>query len=289
MKDEEYLGGVMGLSQDLSRCDLGGGGCCLALAAFVVKAAVIFIEDAGLAAVFEGQGIDQHNHASTHQINPTNLKTHRWAIQRAAHLDVAAVGRCRDLLTALNGKLLEFDFRNGGLRCVRGIEFGVGRWCGCVALGWLVWLVWCWGCVRAGYVKARMADHPPTENPLTHNTHKNAHRRKYDGVKWGVRRMEDLLYELSVVGVFPPSAADARWVFCVVLSLLARAPTNGTVPFIPTSILRLTVTTTGPLDERYTHYRTAAVVTAATGASCPWRSWRASGSASRPTTRRARR
>jgi hypothetical protein len=25
-------------------------------------------------------------------------------------------------------------------------------------------------------------------------------RRKYDGVKWGVKRMEDLLYELSLVG-----------------------------------------------------------------------------------------
>lgn len=28
------------------------------------------------------------------------------------------MSRCRDLLTALNGKLLEFDFRNGGLRYV---------------------------------------------------------------------------------------------------------------------------------------------------------------------------
>ncbi len=58
------------------------------------------------------------------------------------------MARCRDLLTALNGKLLEFDFRNGALR------------------------------------------------------------RKYDGVKWGVRRMEDLLYELSVVGVLPRVGGD---------------------------------------------------------------------------------
>jgi hypothetical protein len=39
-----------------------------------------------------------------------------WAIQRAARLDVEGVARCRNLLTALNGKLLEFDFRNGNLR-----------------------------------------------------------------------------------------------------------------------------------------------------------------------------
>jgi hypothetical protein len=75
-------------------------------------------------------------------------KQTRWAILRAAQLDVESVARCRDLLTALNGKLLEFDFRNGNLR------------------------------------------------------------RKYDGVKWGVRRMEDLLYELSVVGVFPQEGGD---------------------------------------------------------------------------------
>jgi hypothetical protein len=29
-------------------------------------------------------------------------------------------------------------------------------------------------------------------------------RRKFDGVKWGVRRTEDLLYELSIVGLSAP-------------------------------------------------------------------------------------
>lgn len=56
--------------------------------------------------------------------------------------------------------------------------------------------------------------HPTTTTPPTTTLvylHIHTHmrtftcRRKYDAVKWGVRRMEDLLYELSVVGVFPPA------------------------------------------------------------------------------------
>ena len=78
-----------------------------------------------------------------------------------------------------------------GLRCV-GLVC-VGRWC-----GWL----------RTVYIKARRQAERQAPKARTHT--QKTHRRKYDGVKWGVRRMEDLLYELSVVGVFPPSAADAR-------------------------------------------------------------------------------
>jgi len=40
----------------------------------------------------------------------------RYAIKRASSMDVAAVARCRDMLSTLHGKLLEFDFRNGPLR-----------------------------------------------------------------------------------------------------------------------------------------------------------------------------
>lgn len=78
----------------------------------------------------------------------------RLAIKRASAMEVEAVVRCRDLLQSLNGKLLEFEFRNGNLR------------------------------------------------------------RKFDGVKWGVRRTEDLLYELSIVGLSapppPPGQEEAR-------------------------------------------------------------------------------
>jgi hypothetical protein len=40
----------------------------------------------------------------------------RYAVKRASQLDVTGVVRCRDLLEQFNGKLLEFEFRNGNLR-----------------------------------------------------------------------------------------------------------------------------------------------------------------------------
>ena len=57
-------------------------------------------------------------HPSTHPHRVMGLshELSRYAIKRASSLDVSAVSRCRDLLTILNGKLLEFEFRNGGLR-----------------------------------------------------------------------------------------------------------------------------------------------------------------------------
>lgn len=42
----------------------------------------------------------------------------RYAVKRACQMDVAAIVRCRDLLQQFNGKLLDFEFRNGNLRSV---------------------------------------------------------------------------------------------------------------------------------------------------------------------------
>jgi len=64
----------------------------------------------------------------------------RYAVGRATFGDVASVVICRDLVQEVNGKLIEFDFRNGPLR------------------------------------------------------------RKYDGVKYALKRLEDVLYELSLTG-----------------------------------------------------------------------------------------
>ena len=49
---------------------------------------------------------------------PCDCGPGRWAIQRASQLDVESIAKCRGLLTSLNGKLLEFEFRNGNLRSV---------------------------------------------------------------------------------------------------------------------------------------------------------------------------
>lgn len=46
----------------------------------------------------------------------TSCFVDRYAVKRASQLDVAGVVRCRDLLEQFNGKLLEFEFRNGNLR-----------------------------------------------------------------------------------------------------------------------------------------------------------------------------
>lgn len=68
----------------------------------------------------------------------------RHAVHRATERDIAAVRRVRELLDALLGELLQFDFRNGELR------------------------------------------------------------RKYDGVKYSVQKVEQLLYELALRVHSPP-------------------------------------------------------------------------------------
>ena len=62
----------------------------------------------------------------------------RYCVAKATARDVAAVTRCRDIVDALMGIFLKFDFRNGALR------------------------------------------------------------KKYDGLKYTLRKMENTLYELSL-------------------------------------------------------------------------------------------
>lgn len=40
----------------------------------------------------------------------------RYAVVKATARDVAAVERCRAIVDAISGELIQFDFRNGGLR-----------------------------------------------------------------------------------------------------------------------------------------------------------------------------
>jgi hypothetical protein len=72
------------------------------------------------------------------------------------------VTRCRNLLDSLNGHLMSFDFRNGPLRR-KVMEIGTFMMYFVLAVMMAAW--------------------------------------QFDGVKYGVKKLEDLIYELSVVGL----------------------------------------------------------------------------------------
>ncbi|CAM9683463.1 unnamed protein product [Chrysoparadoxa australica] len=71
-----------------------------------------------------------------------------YSVGRASDLDVASITLCRDVMVEIQGELMLFDFRNGGLR------------------------------------------------------------RRYDGVKYHIKKMNDILYALSLVQGAPEAAGD---------------------------------------------------------------------------------